>query len=140
MSLNKVMLIGRLGKDPETKTLNGGNTVCNFSMATSEKFTDKQGQKQENTEWHNIVLWGKQAELAGQYLRKGSNIYLEGSIKTEIYEKDGQTKYVTRVTGRQMQFLDKKDDSQQQQQGGQQQQQAQNHNTGGLPVEDELPF
>jgi single-strand DNA-binding protein len=116
--VNKVILVGRVGKDPETRVV-GDTNVANFSMATSEKFTDKSGNKQENTEWHNIVFWGKQAELVGQYVRKGSMLYVEGSIKTETYEKDGQTKYVTKITGRQMQFLDSKSDNQQgQQQGG----------------------
>ncbi len=144
--VNKVILVGRVGKDPEVRQA-GSTQVASFSLATSEKFTDKQGQQQENTEWHNIVLWGKQAELAGQYVRKGSMLYIEGSIKTESYEKDGQTKYVTKITGRQMQFLDSKSDNggQQQQQGGfgAQPQQPQNGFGGqpqGLPVEDELPF
>ncbi len=127
--VNKVILIGRVGKDPEVRQA-GSSQVASFSLATSEKFKDKSGQMQENTEWHNIVLWGKQAELAGQYVRKGSMLYVEGSIKTETYEKDGQTKYVTKITGRQMQFLDSKG-SNQDAGGGFQQQQGQQF--GGAP-------
>jgi single-strand DNA-binding protein len=121
--VNKVILIGRVGKDPEVRQA-GSTMVASFSMATSEKFKDKSGQLQESTEWHNIVLWGKQAELAGQYVKKGSMLYIEGSIKTETYDKDGQTKYVTKITGRQMQFLDSKGSSENNG-GGFQQQQSQ---------------
>jgi single-strand DNA-binding protein len=131
--VNKVILVGRVGKDPEVRQA-GSSSVANFSMATSEKFKDKSGQWVENTEWHNIVLWGKQAELAGQYVRKGSMLYVEGSIKTETYEKDGQTKYVTKITGRQMQFLDSKQD------GQQQGQQNQGGGFGGAPQQQGQQF
>ena len=89
MSVNKVILLGRVGKEPEIRQV-GDNKVANFSIATSEKFKDKAGNKVENTEWHNVVFWGKQAELIEQYVHKGDELYIEGSIKTETYEKDGE--------------------------------------------------
>nr|DAP79028.1 MAG TPA: Single strand binding protein [Caudoviricetes sp.] len=88
--LNKVILIGRLGRDPETRYMPNGEAVCNFSVATSEKYTDKNGQRQESTEWHNVTMYRKLAEIAGQYLRKGSQVYLEGRIQSRKYQgKDG---------------------------------------------------
>jgi len=91
--LNKVMLIGHLGKDPEIQTFEGGKSLAKFSMATTETYKDKTGARQEKTEWHNIVLWGVQAEIAQKYLRKGSLVYLEGKINTREYEKDGAKKF-----------------------------------------------
>ena len=82
MSVNKVILVGRLGKDPETRYTGGGQAVCHFSLATDETFKDRTGERQKRTEWHRIIVWGKQAEIAQQYLKKGSQIYLEGSIRT----------------------------------------------------------
>ncbi len=96
MSVNKVILVGRLGKDPETRYTGGGQAVCNFSLATDETFKDRSGERQKRTEWHRIVVWGKQAEIAQQYLKKGSQIYLEGRIQSgEWTDKEGQkhTKY-----------------------------------------------
>ena len=88
--LNKVILIGRLGKDPEVRYMPNGEAVCNFSVATSEKYTDKNGQRQEVTEWHNVTMYRKLAEIAGQYLKKGSQVYLEGRIQSRKYQgKDG---------------------------------------------------
>ena len=91
--VNKVILIGNLGKDPEVKTLDSGSKVANFSVATSETWTDKQGEKHEETEWHNVVLWKGLAEIAEKYLKKGSKVYIEGKIKTRTWEADGVTKY-----------------------------------------------
>ena len=110
-NLNKVMLIGRLGQDPEVK--DAGNTpVANFSIATNENWTDKNGEKQERTEWHNIVAWDKLADLAGKYLRRGSNIYCEGKLQTRSWEsQEGEKKYRTEVVINQLQFLDKREDS-----------------------------
>ena len=110
--LNKVLLIGRLGQDPELKHTPSGAAVCNFSLATSETWNDKaSGQKQEKTEWHRIVLWGKTAELANQYLKKGSQCYVEGSLQTRSWDdKDGNKKYTTEINGRVVQFLDNKQD------------------------------
>ena len=95
--VNKVILLGRLGKDVETRNLESGNTVANFTLATSESYKNKNGEKVENTEWHNIVVWGKQAEIAARYLKKGSQIYLEGKITTRSWEKDGSTRYSTEI-------------------------------------------
>lgn len=88
--LNKVILIGRLGRDPETRYMPNGEAVCNFSVATSEKYTDKNGQRQEATEWHNVTMYRKLAEIAGQYLKQGSQVYIEGEIKSRKYtDKNG---------------------------------------------------
>lgn len=88
--LNKVILIGRLGKDPETRFMPNGEAVCNFSVATSESWNDQSGQRQERTEWHNITMYRRLAEIAGQYLKKGSQVYLEGKIQSRKYQgKDG---------------------------------------------------
>jgi len=106
MSLNKVMIIGRLGQDPEMKYTPSGAAVCNFSVATSESWTDKSGQKQEKTEWHRIVVWGKLAELCNQYLAKGRQAYIEGKMQTRSWDdKDGNKKYTTEVQALTVQFL-----------------------------------
>lgn len=106
-SLNKVMLIGRLGKDPELKSAGSGQ-VCNFSVATSETWKDKSsGEKKEKTTWHNIVIWGQLANVAAQYLHKGDQVYLEGKIDTRSYEKDGITRYVTEILVSNMTMLGK---------------------------------
>ena len=106
MSINKVMLLGRLGQDPELKYTPSGQPVCNFSMATSESWIDKSGQKQEKTEWHRIVVWGKIGELCNQYLSKGSQTFLEGRIQTRSWEgKDGNKRYTTEVIATNVQFI-----------------------------------
>jgi single-strand DNA-binding protein len=106
MSLNKVMLIGNLGKDPEVRFTGGGRAVAKFPIATSEQFLDANGQRQERTEWHNIVVWGKQAETCGQYLQKGRQVYIEGQIRTRQYDdKDGNRKYITEINAQRVQFL-----------------------------------
>lgn len=109
MSLNKVMIIGRLGQDPELKYTPGGAAVCNFSVATSESWTDKSGQKQEKTEWHRIVVWGKLAELCNQYLGKGRQAFIEGKLQTRSWDdKEGQKRYTTEIMANTVQFLDSK--------------------------------
>lgn len=96
--LNKVQLIGRLGKDPEVRNLNTGSSVANFSIATSEKWKDKKsGETKEKVEWHNLVLWSPLAEVAGKYLHKGDLIYVEGKITQRSWDKDGVTKYITEI-------------------------------------------
>lgn len=95
--VNKVILIGTCGQDPETRYLPNGNAVTNLSLATSEQWKDKQGQKVEKTEWHRVVLFGKVAEIAGQYLNKGSQVYIEGKLQTREWEKDGIKRYSTEV-------------------------------------------
>lgn len=98
MTINKAILVGRLGKDPELRALQSGAQVCSFTLATSETWKDKQGQKQEKTEWHNIVVFNESlAKLASQYLKKGSRVYIEGQIRTRKYEKDGVDRYTTEI-------------------------------------------
>ena len=111
--VNKVILIGNLGSDPEVKYLSSGVPVANVSLATSESWTDKQsGERQEKTEWHRLVIWRKTAEIAGQYLRKGSKIYVEGRLETRSWEdQSGQKKYTTEIVVNDMQMLDSRGDS-----------------------------
>lgn len=106
MSVNKVILVGRLGQNPELRYTPSGAAVANFSLATNENWSDKQGQKQERTEWHRIVVWGKLAELCNQYLQKGREAYLEGRLQTRQWQdKDGNTKYTTEIHAQTVQFL-----------------------------------
>lgn len=108
-SVNKVILVATLGKDPDVRQTQNGNAICNLSAATSRKYKDTQGGMQEETEWHRISLFGKMAELAGQYLSKGSSVYIEGRLRTRKYtDKEGIDRYVTEIIGESMQFLDKK--------------------------------
>jgi single-strand DNA-binding protein len=111
-TVNKVILVGRLGKDPELRSIPSGTSVAKFSLATDERFTDKSGEKQERTEWHNVVAWGKLAEICGQYLRKGKLVYIEGSIRTDSWDdkETGVKKYRTEIIANTMQMLDKKGD------------------------------
>ena len=113
--INKVILIGKLGGDPETRYLPNGNAVTNLTLATSDSWRDKQtGQMQERTEWHRVTFFGKIAEIAGQYLRKGSKIYIEGRLQTREWEKDGVKRYTTEVIvdiGGTMQMLDSRGDN-----------------------------
>ena len=135
--VNKVILVGTCGQDPEVRYLPNGNAVTNLSLATSESWNDRQtGQKVEKTEWHRVVLFGKVAEIAGEYLRKGSQCYIEGKLKTREWEKDGIKRYATEVhvdINGTMQLLGGRPDNQgggqqQQRQPQQQRQQRQQHN------------
>jgi len=111
--MNKVIILGRLGQEPEMKHTPSGVAVCNLSLATSEKFKDKAGVQQEKTEWHRIVLWSKLAELANQYLKKGSQVVIEGKLATRSWEdKEGNKRYTTEVVGSNMQFIGGSDTSQ----------------------------
>jgi single-strand DNA-binding protein len=112
MSINKVILIGRLGRDPEVRSTPSGATVAKFSIATDEKFTDRNGERQERTEWHNIVAWARLAEICGQYLKKGKLVYIEGSLRTDSWDdkETGQKKYRTEIVARDMKMLDRKGD------------------------------
>src|SRR3954462_7581628 len=104
--VNKVILIGRLGADPEVRYTSGGSAVANFNMATNESWMDKEGQKKERTEWHRIVVWGKLGELCGQYLSKGRQAYVEGRLQTrEWTDKEGAKRYTTEVIAQNIQFL-----------------------------------
>ena len=106
MAVNKVILIGNLGRDPEIRYTTGGQAVANFTIATTEKYTNKSGERQEDTEWHRIVAWGRLAEICGEYLSKGRMVYIEGSIKTRSWEdKEGNTRYTTEIVARNMQML-----------------------------------
>ncbi|MEZ4705082.1 MAG: single-stranded DNA-binding protein [Bdellovibrionota bacterium] len=106
MSVNKVILVGRLGADPEMRYTQSGTPVTTLSVATNEYWKNKEGQKEEKTEWHRVVLWSRLAELASQYLTKGRQVYLEGKIQTRSWDdKDGQKRYTTEVVGTSMQFL-----------------------------------
>lgn len=107
--VNKVILIGRLGKDPEVRNLDNGAVVANFSIATSESYKDRTtGEKKEITEWHNIVLWRGLAEIAQKYLRKGDMVYIEGKLRTRSWEKEGVTRYTTEVVADNMTMLSPK--------------------------------
>ena len=113
MSLNKAMLIGRLGKDPELTYTNTGTAKCKFSMATSEKYKDQQGQQQERTQWHNIVVWGKLAEICGKYLAKGRQAYVEGRIENRSWDdRAGNKRYITEVVAKEVTFLGDRGDAQ----------------------------
>jgi len=109
--INKVILVGHLGKDPDVQYLEGNICLAKFPLATSDSYKDKSGNKIDQTEWHNIVLWRGLAEIAEKYVRKGSFVYLEGKIETRSYEKDGVTKYYTQIVGRNLMMLDKKGES-----------------------------
>jgi len=106
VSVNKVILVGRLGQDPEVKYTPGGQQVASFSLATDEKWTDKDGTRQERTEWHRIVVWGKTAELCGQYLKKGRETYLEGKLSTRKWtDKDGHERQTTEIVAERVVFI-----------------------------------
>jgi single-strand DNA-binding protein len=104
--VNKVILIGNLGANPELRYTQGQQAVANLRLATTEKWTDKSGQKQEATEWHRVVVWGKQAEICGQYLTKGRQVYIEGSIRTRQWQdQQGQKRFTTEIVARNVQML-----------------------------------
>lgn len=105
--VNKVIIVGNLGKDPETRFMPSGGAVTNISIATSESWKDKDsGEKQERTEWHKIVFFGRLAEIAGEYLKKGAKVYIEGALRTRRWEKEGVEKYATEIIASEMQMLD----------------------------------
>lgn len=149
-SLNKVMLIGNLGKDPEVRYTAGGTAVASFSLATSEKFKGKDGQWEEKTEWHNITLWARLAEIAGEYLSKGKTVYIEGRLQTRKWtDKEGKDRYTTEIVGEKMQMLSGKGEGGGNQGGGQRSgggRPQQDYNQGSTyeePVfnpDDEIPF
>ena len=132
-SLNKVLLIANLGKDPEVRYTASGTAVASFSLATSEKIKNKGGEWEERTEWHNVILWGRLAEIAGEYLSKGKTVYIEGRLQTRKWQdKDGKDRYTTEIVGEKMQMLSRKDGSNHQEAG-------QTHEGPGFPDGDE-PF
>lgn len=111
-SVNKVILVGNLGRDPEVRYTTGGTPVANFTMATTDRWSDAtSGERKEKTEWHRIVVWGKQAEIAGEYLRKGRQVYVEGSLQTrEWTDRDGNKRYTTEVKAQRFQMLGRAQD------------------------------
>ena len=134
--VNKVILLGNLGKDPEVRRLDDGRGVANFSLATSETYKNKSGEKVTNTEWHNIVLWSPLAEIAESYLKKGSQVYIEGKISNRSYEdKDGIKKYVSEVVGRDITLLGRAPDS-----SGVQAEENKPQESTETVQEDDLPF
>ncbi|MCC6529559.1 MAG: single-stranded DNA-binding protein [Pseudomonadales bacterium] len=104
--INKVILIGNLGADPEVRSTASGTQITSIRLATSDSWTDKQGQRQERTEWHRVVFFSRLAEVASQYLRKGSKVYIEGSLRTQQWEKNGEKRYSTEIHANEMQMLD----------------------------------
>jgi single-strand DNA-binding protein len=138
--VNKVIIVGNCGKDPETRYSQSGTAMCSVSVATSEQWKDKQmGEKQERTEWHRIKFFGKLAEIAGEYLRKGSQVYVEGSIRTDKYtDKDGIERYATDIIAREMQMLGGKPEGQRQER--QRPAQPTPEETGGGFEDDDIPF
>ncbi len=105
-SVNKVILVGNLGKDPEVRFTPSGRAVAKFPLATTDSWMDQESGRQERTEWHNIVVWGKQAENCGQYLAKGRQVYIEGAIRSRSYDdKDGNKRYITEIVAQRVQFL-----------------------------------
>lgn len=110
--VNKVILIGNLGQDPELKYTGSGTAVCNMRIATTESYKDRDGNQVENTEWHSVVAWARLAEVCGEYLKKGSQVYIEGSLQTRQWEdKDGNKRYTTEIKAREMQMLGGRGDS-----------------------------
>jgi single-strand DNA-binding protein len=150
--LNKVMLIGNLGRDPEIRSTPSGQTVATFSVATNRKWKDRDGNRQEETEWHNIDVWGRQAEIAGQYLRRGSKVFIEGRIKTESWDdrETGAKRYKTKIVCENFKMLDSRGaggsdfSSGEPAAGGYSSGPAQNGGTPGGPAggpdDDDIPF
>lgn len=150
MSVNKVILVGNVGKDPEVRHLDSGVAVCNFPLATSESYNAKNGERVTTTEWHNIVLWRGLADVAEKYVKKGQQLYLEGRIRTRNYDdKDGNKRYITEIYGDVMQMLGKKSDNQDDSSSSQQNYGTQNSSTPAAASQpevednggdDDLPF
>jgi single-strand DNA-binding protein len=153
-SLNKVMIIGNLGKDPEVRYTASGTAVASFSVATTEKFKGKSGDWEEKTEWHNVTLWARLAEIAGEYLAKGKTVYIEGRLQTRKWQdKDGKDRYTTEIVGEKMQMLSGRGEGgsqgqgqQRQGQGGNRPSQQQDYSHGpsydepSFNPDDEIPF
>jgi single-strand DNA-binding protein len=141
MSINKVILIGNVGKDPEVKYLESGVPKCTFSLATSETYNNKGGEKVTNTEWHNIVLWRGLAEVAQKYVKKGSQIYIEGKIRSRSWDdKDGNKRYITEIVADSMQLLGRKtEEGQAAPQENKPAQEPENFAANNEPTDD-LPF
>ena len=148
--INKVILVGNLGQDPETRYMPSGGAVTNLSIATSESWKDKQsGEQKERTEWHRVVFFNRLAEIAGEYLKKGSKVYVEGSLRTREWEKDGVKRYTTEIVASEMQMLDSRgagggdytpsQSNQQPPQGQGGQSSPQGGSQGGAPATNQAP-
>ncbi len=144
--VNKVILVGNLGKDPEVRHLDNGRAVANFSLATSEVYKNREGERVTNTEWHNVVLWTPLAEVAERFLKKGGQVYIEGKLTNRSYDdKDGNKRYITEVVGREMTLLGRAGDGPQSD-GGPSAPSSDSTSTPAAPVEtnetdiDDLPF
>jgi single-strand DNA-binding protein len=142
MSVNKVILVGNVGRDPETRHLDKGVAVSRFSLATTENYTAKTGEKVSNTEWHNIVAWRGLAEVVEKYVKKGSKLYIEGRLKTNMYEKDGVKHYATEIIADTMHMLDKREGQAEMPGQAAQPEQLQSVSEPDFnrPEEDDLPF
>lgn len=140
--VNKVIILGRLGKDPETKTFENGGKICTITMATSESYTDREGNKVEKTEWHNIIFTNKLAELAEKYLGKGKELYVEGKLRTRKYDdSNGVTRYVTEIVATNMNLIGGTAQPNNQQQSNTEQQSSQKESDFvGDVVDEDLPF
>ena len=152
--VNKVILVGNLGNDPDVRYTNSGSQVTQISVATSERWKDKQsGEQREKTEWHRVVFWNRLAEIASEYLHKGSKVYIEGKLETQKWDRDGQTHYTTQIVARELQMLDSRNSGgdggdyqqprqQQQSQPRQQPRQQQRQKAPQEPedFEDDIPF
>ncbi len=144
--INKVMLIGHLGQNVELKTTNNGTSFCNISVATSMTWT-KDGEKQQATEWHNVVIWKKNAENCAKYLGKGSKVFIEGRLQTDKYQKDGEDRYYTKIVATNVRFLDSKSDGENKNNFNQKKEEKHNYETDGHKVNtnidyqaDDIPF
>ena len=139
--VNKVILIGRLGADPEVRYTTNGGAVANFNMATNESWTDKSGQKQERTEWHKVVVWGKMAEICGQYLTKGRQAFVEGRLQTrEWTDKEGGKRYTTEIVAQNVQFLGTGDKSASASNFAPPNEFTPSDDKGPVTMDDEVPF
>lgn len=130
--INMHIVVGRLGADPKTQELNSGTKLTKFPVATSETYTDKNGERQEKTAWHNCEAWGKLAEICDKYLKKGKLVYISGSTSTDKVENGDEVRYYTKLTVREMKMLDKKDDSSGNQNSS--------NDSGPVDDDDEIPF
>ncbi len=140
-SLNKVMLIGNLGKDPEVRYTASGTAVAGFSLATSERFKGKNGEWEDRTEWHNITLWGRLAEIAGEYLAKGKTVYIEGRLQTRKWQdRDGKDRYTTEIVGEKMQMLSGKGEGGGRPGGSRGESQEPSYEEPAFNPDDDIPF
>lgn len=140
-SVNKVILVGHLGRDPELRYTPGGTAVANFSLATNEAWTDKSGEKQERTEWHRIVVWGKQAEIAGEYLKKGKQIFIEGSLQTrEWNDREGNKRQTTEIRAQRLIMLGRGEGRSEGRAGAASPQGGEEFDQGPPAGDDDIPF